>query len=216
MVEWILALFVVGAILMIAEVVLPTHGVLGAGGVLAWLAGLVLCFVVSVWLGLGVFVGGAVATPLLGTWWVRIWPRTPMGRRIVLPPAEVKPEPLPVGDGIAHAGRRRCASRDQRDDRRQQGEHRSALEDGHRDRPGRPRHPRRHPDQREPQGHRRAPVAAMGRKHHRRRRQGRHSAQGEGPRDGAHEHRAAGRRRHRGDDHRPRRRGHRHRDRLGR
>lgn len=99
MVEWIIALFAVGVILMIAEILLPTHGILGAGGVLACLAGLVLCFVWSVWLGLGVFVGGVVAAPLIGAWWIRIWPRTPMGRRIVLPPAETRPEPLPVQIG---------------------------------------------------------------------------------------------------------------------
>ena len=91
-----------------------------------------------------------------------------------------------------------------------------AVEDRDRDRPRRPRHPRRRADQREPEGHRRAqPRAWAG------------TTIDAVAKDGIQlkvkarvtvrtNIKQPRRRRHRGDDHRPRRRGHRHRDRLGR
>jgi membrane-bound ClpP family serine protease len=90
---WAISLFALGAVLLLAEALLPTHGVLGVGAVLAVLAGIVVCYVIDFWLGTGVFFGTAIAAPFVGAVAVKVWPHTPVGRRVTLPPVEA---PAPV------------------------------------------------------------------------------------------------------------------------
>ena len=98
-------LVVTGIILIAGEVLLPTHGILGILGGLAVLAGVVVCFGIHVWLGVAALVACAVATPFAGAAAVKIWPKTPIGRRMVLPAATETPAtetPVRVGqEGVA-------------------------------------------------------------------------------------------------------------------
>lgn len=87
-----LSLFAAGAILLIAETVLPTFGILGVMGVLCILGSVVACFVVSNTLGVVVLVALTVASPLLFSLAMRIWPKTPIGKRLILNHAEPAPE----------------------------------------------------------------------------------------------------------------------------
>jgi len=88
-------LFGVGIALMIGELLLPTHGLLGILGGLGIAGGILACYLINFWLGTGVFVATAVASPFVGAAAMKIWPKTPIGRRVVLPPViDAIPEPL--------------------------------------------------------------------------------------------------------------------------
>ena len=58
-------LMTAGAILLIAETVLPTFGILGILGVLCVLGSVAACFWVNHWLGVAMLVTFAIASPLL-------------------------------------------------------------------------------------------------------------------------------------------------------
>ena len=92
--------FVVAAALLIAEVLLPSHGVLGILAVAAMVAGVVVCYRISHAMGLYVALGLAAAAPFAGALWIKLWPKTPVGRRLILGPVAPGGAPvaqLPVG-----------------------------------------------------------------------------------------------------------------------
>ena len=79
-----LLLFAAGIVLLVAEVGLPSHGVLGLLGALCIVAGVGVVFYLRQWVGVVLAVGLTVATPFMITLWLKIWPRTPLGRRLIL------------------------------------------------------------------------------------------------------------------------------------
>jgi membrane-bound ClpP family serine protease len=97
--ELALLLCAIGVVLLIAEAVLPTHGVLGLLGVLAFAGAIGACFWINQWLGLGVFLGALAASPLIGWGFVTLWPKTFVGRRMILQPVQTAPLSLPVSVG---------------------------------------------------------------------------------------------------------------------
>jgi membrane-bound ClpP family serine protease len=88
LVGWIILLVVAGLVLLAAELMLPSHGVLGALAVLCLLGSVGVCFRVSQWASLALFLAMVGATPFAWSAAVRIWPKTPVGRRMVLQPVE--------------------------------------------------------------------------------------------------------------------------------
>jgi membrane-bound serine protease (ClpP class) len=85
-------LFSVGLALLGAEFFIPAQGVTAGLGLLALLAGVIACFFVGEWVGLSALGTGAILAPIGAAGWMRIFPRTWIGRRVVLPPA-----PKPAG-----------------------------------------------------------------------------------------------------------------------
>lgn len=77
-------LFGIGLALLAGELLLPTHGLLGVAGAGAVLAAVVTCYLIDFWLGTAVFLATVIATPFVGALTIKIWPHTPIGRRIVL------------------------------------------------------------------------------------------------------------------------------------
>lgn len=97
-------LFAVGLILLVAEALLPTHGLLGGVGLLAMIGGVVACFVIGRWVGMGVFLGLLIASPFVMAWMIHLYPKTPVGRRMILSdePVVVRPPPVHIGqEGMA-------------------------------------------------------------------------------------------------------------------
>jgi membrane-bound ClpP family serine protease len=94
--ELILTLCALTLVLVAAEAVLPTHGVLGIMGMACAAVAVGVCFYVNRWLGLGVLLAGIIATPILATVFLNVWPRTNLGRRIFLPTTTTVPLPPPV------------------------------------------------------------------------------------------------------------------------
>jgi membrane-bound ClpP family serine protease len=87
-----LLLLAIGVILLLAEVLLPTHGLVGLAG-----GGAILCaiFVTSrqnAWAALALLLGLAAATPFVLAAMVKLWPKTPVGRRLTLPPVQDAPQ----------------------------------------------------------------------------------------------------------------------------
>lgn len=73
-----------GAILLVAEILLPTHGILGLLGGLSILTGVGACFLINPMLGFFILLALVIVAPFAGMAFVKIWPRTPVGRRMVL------------------------------------------------------------------------------------------------------------------------------------
>ena len=77
-------LFAVGLVLLVLEALLPAYGMIGLLGAASILGAVGACFWVDQRVGLGALAGAAVLTPLLWAAWVRVWPHTPMGKRMIL------------------------------------------------------------------------------------------------------------------------------------
>lgn len=98
---WWIALLLLSAIaLLVAELLLPTYGVLAlAAGALA-LAAVVVSFAQSAYLGLAVLLAVVLLTPLLLKLWLDYSPHLPIGRRLFLPPTRTvqPPSRVELGD----------------------------------------------------------------------------------------------------------------------
>jgi membrane-bound ClpP family serine protease len=81
----ILALFAAAAVFLVAELMLPTQGLLGLLGIGAIIAAIVEGFRINQWLGLSLMLAVLILSPFAITLAINIWPRTPIGRRILLP-----------------------------------------------------------------------------------------------------------------------------------
>lgn len=77
-------LIVLGLLLMGAELLLPSHGVMFVLGVGALVVALAMIFAVSTNQGLVTLIALFILIPLIGPLVLHYWPRTPMGRRLVL------------------------------------------------------------------------------------------------------------------------------------
>jgi len=80
------ALILVGLMLMAAELVLFTHGVLSMIGLGAIIVGAILVFGRDPFLGMATLLALVIAVPVCGRALLSIWPNTPIGRRFVLQP----------------------------------------------------------------------------------------------------------------------------------
>ncbi len=99
-----IVLFIVGMLLLLAELLLPTGGVLGVLGTLAVVGAVIACFMIGRWIGLGVFIGLVVLSPFLVTWLINLYPKTPIGRKMILQDETtvVRPPPVHIGqEGVA-------------------------------------------------------------------------------------------------------------------
>ena len=85
---WAIGLVLIAAILLGLEFTLPTGGLLGIGSLLALAAALFLAFSDSVWSGIGLSAAVLLLFPLVIAGVVRVWPYTPIGRRILNLPVD--------------------------------------------------------------------------------------------------------------------------------
>lgn len=81
---WALVLLLIGLALIMLEVFVPSGGIIGFMAALTILAAIGLGFYASPLLGVGLTFASIVAVPALISLALRIWPSTPMGRRILL------------------------------------------------------------------------------------------------------------------------------------
>jgi membrane-bound ClpP family serine protease len=94
-----LILFIAGALLLIGELFLPTQGILGTFGVLSIIGGIVLGFWMNQFVGLALMLATLVAAPFAITVALNVWPKTPIGKRMMLPPVQASEQQLPVTSG---------------------------------------------------------------------------------------------------------------------
>jgi len=83
--NWVILLLVLGCLLMLAELILPTAGILGAAGIIMLVVGIVIAFV-NGGLSQGLTTLGLVGLFLLlvSIFVYYIWPLTPLGKRLIL------------------------------------------------------------------------------------------------------------------------------------
>src|SRR4051812_40725279 len=73
-----------GLILLIAVILLPSHGILGLIGAGALITGVGACFALNEYAGLASALGVVVLMPVAVTAWVKVWPHTYAGKRLIL------------------------------------------------------------------------------------------------------------------------------------
>ena len=78
-----IGLLLVFYVLLVGEFFLPTGGLMGVGAVVAAVTAIVIAFTHSVTAGITMLVVIAATTPMVFIAAVRIWPHTPVGRRIL-------------------------------------------------------------------------------------------------------------------------------------
>ncbi len=95
-IESILLLFGIGLVLLVAELFLPTHGLLGAMGVICLVVAIAKTFLINQWVGTAVMLTSVAAIPFVWSAAMHIWPKTPLGKKLILPSNELVPEPPTV------------------------------------------------------------------------------------------------------------------------
>lgn len=109
MLVWVLALLLVGLAVMVAEVFIPSGGVLGFLSVVALVAAIVTAFLEGgAAFGFAVLAMAFVAVPVVLALAFHWFPDTPLGRRVLPPPPEPD-EVLP--DGALRRRLRECIGR---------------------------------------------------------------------------------------------------------
>jgi membrane-bound ClpP family serine protease len=78
-------LIAVGLVVMAGELLIPTHGLLFALGLGAEIIGVAFAFRYGLSTGVMTLVVVLVVVPLVGGGLLRLWPKTPLGKRLFLP-----------------------------------------------------------------------------------------------------------------------------------
>jgi membrane-bound ClpP family serine protease len=79
-----LALILLGLVLMVAEIFIPSFGILFALALVALIVGVTLAFSSSSETGVGTLIAVCIALPVLWSLAMYFWPKTPLGQRFVL------------------------------------------------------------------------------------------------------------------------------------
>jgi membrane-bound serine protease (ClpP class) len=93
-----LLLIVLGFLLSAGELFLPTHGIMMVLGVASIGGGVFLIFTYDNTIGMWALLGVFIAVPIVGSLVIRVWPRTPLGKRFFLtaPPEDATVAAMPV------------------------------------------------------------------------------------------------------------------------
>jgi membrane-bound ClpP family serine protease len=105
---WAILVLIIGLMLLVAEVFIPSGGVLGILAGVALIGSIVLGFRSSTGAGIVILVIIAVALPTVLVAALEIWPKTPFGRRFSLSrpsPEEVDPHSTRDGELQALVGK---------------------------------------------------------------------------------------------------------------
>jgi membrane-bound serine protease (ClpP class) len=89
-------LIVLGLALLIAELFIPSHGILFLSSTLCIIAGVALAFIHDAAYGMVTLIAVFIVVPALSTLMLYLWPRTPMGRRLILRDRDEATAQLPV------------------------------------------------------------------------------------------------------------------------
>ena len=81
---WVFSLFGIALALAALELFIPSHGLLGIGAFLCAMAGAGVAFKIGPGYGLTAVAFMVVATPTMIWVWIKVFPNTPVGKRIIL------------------------------------------------------------------------------------------------------------------------------------
>lgn len=91
---WVTLLFAVGILLAVAEILIPSHGILTVLSIGSFVSAVAVAFLMGTTPGVVTLLAAIVLAPFLIYVLLRVWPHTPVARRLILS------EPT----GIAKAG----------------------------------------------------------------------------------------------------------------
>lgn len=89
---WVMLLILSGFILMVLEFFVPSAGSLGGLSAICLIAAIVMAYSISAAVGTVVLLVVLVAVPLVLAGMVKVWPYTPLGRRLFLTPPAPEPD----------------------------------------------------------------------------------------------------------------------------
>lgn len=98
---WSMILVALGVGVVLLELFVPSAGVLGIVAAILFISGIATGYFHSVWLGTTMLGLIACCLPLLFMLMVKIWPSTPLGRRILIGRMKEE-EVMPVGEEYEH------------------------------------------------------------------------------------------------------------------
>ncbi|MDB5326588.1 MAG: hypothetical protein JWM57_2157 [Phycisphaerales bacterium] len=81
---WLFTLLSIAIVLYVAEVFIPSHGVLTILATACLVGVVVLCFALNRWLGTGALAAIVLLGPIGLSLGISVWQRTPVGRKMVL------------------------------------------------------------------------------------------------------------------------------------
>ena len=81
---WAILLIVIGVVVFVAEVFVPSGGVLGVLAGLCLMVGVLMLFAVNKWAGGAAFLALAIGVPFAFTGAMNVWQKTPAGKRMIL------------------------------------------------------------------------------------------------------------------------------------
>ncbi len=81
---WAIVMIAVAVTLFIVEVFVPSGGIIAAVSALCLVIGIVMLFGVNTWVGLAASGASLIAIPFFVAFLLKIWPHTPIGRRLML------------------------------------------------------------------------------------------------------------------------------------
>lgn len=84
MLTWALLLLVIGLLLFVAEVFVPSYGVLSVLACVSLLAGVIMLFTVNRWAGALTLLTLAAGAPFAFSAAMHLWQKTPMGKQMIL------------------------------------------------------------------------------------------------------------------------------------
>ena len=107
-----IGLLLIFYVLLVVEFLLPTGGLLGVGAGVAAITAIIIAFTHSSTAGLAVIVVVVASTPMVLLFMIRLWPHTPIGRRMLnrrpgeLAPDQgrMMPDGTPVGELVGRMG----------------------------------------------------------------------------------------------------------------
>lgn len=85
-------LLLAGIALLVAETVLPAYGMIGAVGLIVLGASVFYAFMAGQWIGVTLLVLMMIGSPFVFMWLMELWPRTPVGKRLVLTATSPNPQ----------------------------------------------------------------------------------------------------------------------------
>ena len=97
---WSIVLVAIGLFIMVLELFVPSAGMLGILAILLFVAGIIVGFIESITMGIGLLVVTLLLVLLLFAVMVKVWPHTPIGRRILIAPVDSPDDVLPHSEHV--------------------------------------------------------------------------------------------------------------------
>ncbi len=84
MVYWLIILLAIAVVMFVAELFVPSGGLLAIIGAASLTAAIIICFSIDRWLGVGVTVASMLIAPFVFAGSINLWQRSPLGKRMII------------------------------------------------------------------------------------------------------------------------------------